>query len=130
MVRYSILRNSVIQFVILSGLTIFAMTTIYAQSGGTTGQSPPGQKGAASGQESSLPRNDDTPTGQDMPNHSGSPSVSLPSDQEASLGEDPPPPEPRSLFHKIIKIFFGRNSLPGPNRDVDTNISAGGAGGG
>lgn len=76
MVRYSILRNSVIQFVILSGLTIFAMTTIYAQSGGTTGQSPPGQKGAASGQESSLPRNDDTPTGQDMPNHSGSPSVS------------------------------------------------------
>lgn len=129
MVRYSILRNSAIQLVVLAGLTIFAMTTIYAQGGGAAGQPPPVQEDAASGQGSSLLKNDSTTPGQGTPNQSVSPSVSLPSDQEAGLGEDPPP-EPKSLFHKIIKIFFGRDSPPGPNRDVDTNISAGGAGGG
>lgn len=129
MVRYSILRNSAIQLVVLAGLTIFAMTTIYAQGGGVAGQPPPVQEDAASGQGSSLLKNDGTTPGQGTPNQSVSPSVSLPSDQEAGLGEDPPA-EQKSLFHKIIKIFFGRDSPPGPNRDVDTNISAGGAGGG
>lgn len=129
MVRYSILRNSAIQLVVLAGLTIFAMTTIYAQGGGAAGQPPPVQEDAASGQGSSLPKNDSTTPGQGTLDQSGSPSVSLPSDQEAGLGEYPPP-EPKSLFQKIITIFFGRDSPPGPNRDVDTNISAGGAGGG
>lgn len=129
MVRYSILRNAAIQLVVLAGLTIFAMTTIYAQGGGAAGHPPSGQEDAVSGQEGSLLKKDSTTPGQGTPDQSGSPSVSLPSDQEAGLGEHPPP-EPKNLFQKIITIFFGRDSPPGPNRDVDTNISAGGAGGG
>lgn len=137
----SILRSPALQSAALAGIMIFTMTGApHAQTGvaGHDGASIPEQgtstprqplsrqSVAASDQESSLPT---TAPGQGAPHPSGSPSVSLPSDQEPDLGESPTP-EPESLFRKIIRIFFGPDSPPGPNQDVDTNISAGGAGGG
>lgn len=38
-------------------------------------------------------------------------------------------PEQESLLCKAIRIFYGRDTPRGPNRDVEENISAGGAGG-
>jgi hypothetical protein len=35
-----------------------------------------------------------------------------------------------SPLRRFIKLFYGPDRPPGPDRDVDTNISAGGAGGG
>jgi hypothetical protein len=143
MKQNSIPRNPAIQSATLVGIMIFTMAGVsHAQTGtaGHDGASIPGQgvsaarqssseqKDAASDQENLPQKNDGAAPGQGAP-QSGSPSTSLPSTQEPGLGE-PPAPEPESLFRKIIRIFFGPDSPPGPNRDVDTNISAGGAGGG
>jgi hypothetical protein len=35
-----------------------------------------------------------------------------------------------SPLRRFIKLFYGPDRPPGPDPDVDTNISAGGAGGG
>lgn len=35
-----------------------------------------------------------------------------------------------SVLRRFIKLFYGPDRPPGPDPDVDTNISAGGAGGG
>jgi hypothetical protein len=35
-----------------------------------------------------------------------------------------------SVFKKILRVLRGPDTPPGPNTDVDTNISAGGAAGG
>lgn len=45
-------------------------------------------------------------------------------------GEDPSlPPEEEGFLDKLIRIFYGPDRPRGPDPDVDTNISAGGAGG-
>lgn len=38
-------------------------------------------------------------------------------------------PEQEDLFCKMVRILYGPDTPRGPNRDVDDNISAGGAGG-
>jgi hypothetical protein len=38
-------------------------------------------------------------------------------------------PEDETFLCKMIRIFYGPDTPRGPNRDVDENISAGGAGG-
>lgn len=138
-------QNSVlkIQSAVLAGMIFTMAGTLHAQNG-TAGQngasipeqgvpaakrSLPEQKGTASGQGSSQQKNGNAAPRQGTPAQTGSSSVSLPANQEPGLSESPTP-EQESFLHKIIRIFFGPDSPPGPNRDVDTNISAGGAAGG
>ncbi len=49
-------------------------------------------------------------------------------EEQAATSWTTPPKE--SLFRKILRVLYGPNTPPGPNTDVDTNISAGGAAGG
>jgi hypothetical protein len=49
-------------------------------------------------------------------------------DRQADESQATPPKE--SLFKRILRVLYGPNTPPGPNTDVDTNISAGGAAGG
>lgn len=51
-----------------------------------------------------------------------------PCDRQADKSQATPPNE--SLFRRILRVLSGPNTPPGPNTDVDTNISAGGAAGG
>ncbi|KIO50411.1 hypothetical protein [Nitrosospira sp. NpAV] len=144
MKQNSILRSPAMQSAALAGIMILTMAGVpHAQTGaaGHDGASIPGQgvstatqpssrqKDAASDQESSPQKKGSAAPEQHTPDQSGSPASSLPSNQEPGWGESPAP-EPESLFRKIIRIFFGPDSPPGPNPDVDTNISAGGAAGG
>jgi len=48
--------------------------------------------------------------------------------EQAATSWAAPPKE--SLFKKILRVLYGPNTPSGPNTDVDTNISAGGAAGG
>jgi hypothetical protein len=49
-------------------------------------------------------------------------------EEQAAASWAAPPKE--SLFKRILRVLYGPNTPPGPNTDVDTNISAGGAAGG
>jgi hypothetical protein len=49
---------------------------------------------------------------------------------EEQAGSNWTTPPKESLFKKILRVLQGPNTPPGPNTDVDTNISAGGAAGG
>jgi hypothetical protein len=49
-------------------------------------------------------------------------------EEQANTSSATPPKE--SLFKKILRVLRGPDTPTGPNTDVDTNISAGGAAGG
>ena len=71
-----------------------------------------------SGSENSMPANN-------APDQAGATSKAC--EEQAATSWTTPPNE--SLFEKILRVLYRRNTPPGPNTDVDTNISAGGAAG-
>lgn len=140
----SILKNSAIRPAVLAGIMMYALASVsHAQTGATghdiapipeqdgpaAGQSSPGQQGATSDRGDSPSKNDNAASGQGTSDQTDDSPVPSPAKQESGL-DGHAPPQQESFLRKIVRILFGRDSSSGPNRDVDTNISAGGAGGG
>ncbi|MEO7560853.1 MAG: hypothetical protein ABIT23_11415 [Nitrosospira sp.] len=140
----SILKNSAIRSVVLAGIVMYTVASVsHAQTGATgrditpvpgqggsaAGQSSPGQQGATPSPGGSLPKNSNAASGQGTSDQTDASPVPSSAKQESGPGGHSTP-EQESFLRKIIRIFSGPDSSSGPNRDVDTNISAGGAAGG
>ncbi|SCY35380.1 hypothetical protein SAMN05216420_10533 [Nitrosospira sp. Nl5] len=134
-----ILPRALARSVVLAGILIFAAAGVsHAQSdkvGKDSASTPetPGPKAAQSGRENSPGEQKNTPAKKDgdAPDQLGadvSPNEDC-EEQEADACEQPAP-EQKSFLRRIMKLFYGPDRPPGPDPDVDTNISAGGAGGG
>lgn len=85
-------------------------------------------KAVTSGQELPKSENSGPAAGQPSPDQAAA-SASGPYPGQARRWCAPPIPENEGLLHKIIRILSGPDWC-GPDPDVDTNISAGGAAGG
>lgn len=134
-----ILQYPAARSVALAGILIFAAASMSHAQTGTTGQDsasmpePHSSKVTQSGrgdppgnQEHAPPKEDSHVPGQGRADASSSEECT---EQEADSCEQPVP-ERESFLRRIIKLFYGPDRPPGPDPDVDTNISAGGAGGG
>ncbi|MEO6824139.1 MAG: hypothetical protein ABI167_05325 [Nitrosospira sp.] len=99
------------------------------QDGSLAGQPSSGPENARTDQRSSPSKSDESAPRQDVPAQSEAAS-SRACAEEKSTSCAQPAPEQESFLHKLIRILYGPNTPPGPNPDVDTNISAGGAAGG
>lgn len=136
----SILSNASVRFVALAGIMIFGvMNASHAQTGAMAqfGAPASAQGGsivaqlssrwgdAATGQRDSPPESGNAVPAQGTPDQASSPSVEqVPVSSSCRYATS----EQESFFCKMRRIFYGRDTS-GPNRDVDQNISAGGAGG-
>lgn len=132
-----------VRFLVLAGIMIFGVSASHAQIDGEKELGAPlsPQGGAIVAQ---LSQNwGDAATGQSDVPRDGAGAISalrtsdqarsssnwLSADQAAGSGSCRyATPEQESFFCKIKRIFYERDSS-GPNRDMDSNISAGGAGG-
>lgn len=125
----SILKNPAARSVVFASFMIFSIVNVsHAQTGSAEqhssgwGDTPPSQGNSL--RENSGP----APAGQGKPTQPGSP----PGWSSAGQGSGScrhATPDQESFLCKAIRIFYGPDTPPGPNRDVDDNISAGGAGG-
>lgn len=98
---------------------------LQAQAGGE----PPAsreEKGKVTCQDVSPPGSGSSTTAENAPDQANATSETC--EEQAATSWATPPKE--SLFKKILRVLYGPNTPPGPNTDVDTNISAGGAAGG
>lgn len=140
----SILKNSAIRSVVLAGIVMYTVASVsHAQTGATghdiapipgqdgsvAGQPSPRQQGATPSPGDSPPKNGNAASGQGTSDQTEASSVPSSAKQESGPGGHPTL-EQEGFLRKIIRIFSGPDSSSGPNRDVDTNISAGGAAGG
>jgi hypothetical protein len=91
-------------------------------------ETPAGPKAVTSSQELPKPENSVPPAEQPLPDQAAA-SVGGQYPGQARRWCGPPIPENEGLLHKIIRILSGPDWC-GPDPDVDTNISAGGAAGG
>lgn len=91
-------------------------------------ETPPGQKAVTTGQEVSPSENRGSASGQAAADQPGS-STGWATAGQTRRSCAPPIPENEGLLHKIVRILSGPDWC-GPDPDVDTNISAGGAAGG
>ncbi|MDN5752109.1 MAG: hypothetical protein L0H15_02355 [Nitrosospira sp.] len=136
------LQHALARPAVLVGILIFTAAGISHAQGGSEEQASAsmpetrGFKAAQSGREDSAEDRGKTPQKKDVDaaghgRHDGPDASSNEkcAEQEANACEQPAP-EQESFLRRIIKLFYGRDRPPGPNPDVDTNISAGGAGGG
>lgn len=141
----SILKNSAIRSVVLlAGIVMYTVANVsHAQTGATghdiapvpgqdgsvTGQPSPRQQGTTPSAGGSPPKNGNAASGQGTSDQTDASPVPPSAKQESGPGGHSTPKQ-ESFLRKIIRIFSGPDSSSGPNRDVDTNISAGGAAGG
>jgi hypothetical protein len=101
----SVLKSPAARSVVFASFMIFGMINVsHAQTPSTPEQSPTAWGDTAAGQLSWSS-----------------------AQQPGSCGYTTPDQE--SFLCKMIRIFYGPDTPPGPNRDMDNNISAGGAGG-
>jgi hypothetical protein len=134
-----ILQHPLARPVVLAGILIFAAAGMSHAQSGTAGQDSAstaetrGSKTAQSGRGDSPGDQENTPQKKDGDAPSqGRPDASSNeecAEQEADACEQPAPQQ-ESFLRRIIKLFYGPDTRREPNLDVDTNISAGGAGGG
>lgn len=137
------LYNAIARCAVLAGVMIFGLMSVsHAQTGKTAQSGPMSAQGALIVAQLS-PRWGDAATGQKdyPPESTGAASAPATLNQANSSSswssvEQAPgsgscryaTPEQESFFCKMRRVFYGRDS-GGPNRDMDSNISAGGAGG-
>lgn len=134
-----ILQHPLARSVLLAGILFFATAVVsHAQSdaAGQGGASMPEAHGSkatppVSGDSSGDQKNKPPTKDGEAPGQGRLDALSNEqcAEQEAASCKQPAP-EQESFLRRIIKLFQGRDTPPGPNPDVDTNISAGGAGGG
>lgn len=94
------------------------------QRPGSAAGAQPGQGNDRAGQKATASEDNSSSPSQGAPDQTDSSSAGR---ESGSCGQSMP--EPEGFFRKVIRLLFAPNSC-GPDRDVDTNISAGGAGGG
>jgi hypothetical protein len=105
---------------------------LLAQAGSGAEQSPSGWKDPATGQ-AAAPEDNTAAAAQ------AAPAQAAPSHADSSSGWSSPgqtsgscqhaTPEQESFLCKVVRILYRAETPRGPNRDMDENISAGGAGG-
>jgi hypothetical protein len=99
------------------------------QDGSLAGQPSSGPENARTDQRSSQSKSSESAPGQDTSAQSEATSSKACAEEKSTSCEQPTP-EQEGFLHKLIRILYGPDTPPGPNPDVDTNISAGGAAGG
>jgi hypothetical protein len=139
-----ILKNLATRSAVLAGVMAFGMANVsHAQTGsmeqnsirmsgqGSTlaGESSSSQESAKTDQRSSQSKSDGTASGLGASDQSDSSSTKACAEQKLASCEQPAPQQ-EGFLHKLLRILYGPDTPPGPNPDVDTNISAGGAAGG
>jgi hypothetical protein len=144
MKRISILKNLATWSAVLAGVMAFGMACVsHAQTGSMeqdstrtsgqgsslSGQSSSDQESGKTDQRDSQPKSKGSASGQSASDQSDSSSSKVCAEQKLSPCEQPAPQQ-EGFLHKLIRILYGPDTPPGPNPDVDTNISAGGAAGG
>jgi hypothetical protein len=138
------LDNAIVRFAALAGIMIFGLMSVsHAQTDKAAGPSGPMSVQGTLIVAQLSQRWGDAATGQkDLPPESasaastpGTPNQANSSSSWSSVEQAPgsgscryATPEQESFFCKMRRIFYGRDSW-GPNQDMDSNISAGGAGG-
>lgn len=102
-----------------------------AQAGGVQQHSAPvsGQESDKKDQKNPPSKDDGSSVVQDAPGQPDSLPGNACADQESVSCEEVAPVR-EGFLRKLLRILYGPDTPPGPNPDVDTNISAGGAGGG
>ncbi|SOD40658.1 hypothetical protein [Nitrosovibrio sp. Nv4] len=90
----------------------------------STAEAQPLQGSDTTGQKATASEDDSPSPNKGAPDQTGSSSADR---EPGSCGQSMP--DQGGFFRKIIRMLSAPDSC-GPNRDVDTNISAGGAGGG
>lgn len=116
----SILENPAARSVIFASFMIFGMVNVSDAQTGSTAEQP------STGWGDTLPGNGSPSPRQGAPDQVGSSGWSS-AEQSGSCRYMTPDQE--TFLCKLIRIFYGPDTPPGPNRDIDNNISAGGAGG-
>ena len=108
-----------------AAMTLLPIAPLPAQAG----EEPPAseeEKGKATCQDVSPPGSGNSTPVANAPDQASATSKTC--EEQAATSWATPPKE--SLLKKILRVLYGPNKPPGPNTDVDTNISAGGAAGG
>lgn len=128
----STLKSSAIRSVILASIILGAASVADAQTpAGEQGGAPiSGQSwgDAAKDQGNAPPPHRNSASAQDTPDQANS-SSGWSSAERKSGSCRYSTPDQESFLCKLIRIFYGPDTPRGPNRDMDENISAGGAGG-
>ena len=99
------------------------------QGGSLAGHSSSGQDGGKTDQRNPQSKSEGSSALQDAPSQPDSLSGNACTDQQSASCEEVAPVK-EGFLKKLLRILYGRDTPSGPNPDVDTNISAGGAGGG
>ena len=100
-----------------------------SRQGDSLAEKPLSGPNAETDQRNSQSRNEGSAPGQGASDQSVA-STSKGCTEENLASCDQSTPQQESFLHKLIRILYGPDTPPGPNPDVDTNISAGGAAGG
>jgi hypothetical protein len=144
-----ILKNPAIRSLIFAGTLTFGAVGLSHAETGMTGQAgvhllaqaasgaeqpPSGWKDPATGQ-AAVPENNTAGAAQTAP----APAPAAPNQTDSSSGWSSAgqtsgscqhaTPEQESFLCKVVRILYRAETPRGPNRDMDENISAGGAGG-
>lgn len=137
------LDNAIARFAALAGIVIFGLVNVsHAQTNKAAPSGPMSVQGtlivaqlsqrwgdAATGQKDLPPESASAASTPGTPNQANSSSSRSSVEQASGSGSCRyATPEQESFFCKMRRIFYGRDSW-GPNQDMDSNISAGGAGG-
>jgi hypothetical protein len=102
---------------------------VSGQDDSLSGHSVCGQESDKIDQRNPQFKSDEPSVVPDAPAQPGSLSGNAYADQKSTRCQEVAPVQ-ESFLKKLLKILYGPDTPPGPNPDVDTNISAGGAGGG
>lgn len=118
---------------ILAAASMSHAQTGTAEQGSISASEPHGSKATQAGSGNSPGSHENAPPKKDG-HVSDQGAAGAPSNEECAAQEadacEQSAPEQKSLLRRIMKVLYGPDRPPGPDPDVDTNISAGGAGGG
>ncbi|SCX37849.1 hypothetical protein [Nitrosospira sp. Nsp1] len=146
-----ILKNSATRFLIIAGTLILGTVAIshaqtaptdmaaqggaylLAQAGSSAEQPASGWQDPVTGQATATGNNTPAPAqaapAQAASSQTDSPSGWSSTGQQTSDSCQHATPEQESFLCKVVRILYRAESPRGPNRDMDENISVGGAGG-
>lgn len=124
------LKSFAAQSVILASIILGAASVSHAQTpAGDQGGAPiSGQDWGDAAKGKAPPQNRNPASTPDTPDQASS-SSGWSSEGRKSGSCRYSTPDQESFLCKIIRIFYGPDTPAGPNKDMDENISAGGAGG-
>ncbi|SCY35406.1 hypothetical protein SAMN05216420_10534 [Nitrosospira sp. Nl5] len=124
------LKSFAARSVILASIILGAVSVAHAQTrAGEQGGAPVSGQGQGDAAKGNAPPQDrSSASAPDTPDQANS-SSGWSSEGRKSGSCRYSTPDQESFLCKVIRIFYGPDTPPGPNKDMDENISAGGAGG-